>query len=135
MVRACVPIAGSYYLGPTALFTTSNCDTWFTFHLFHTFLLTAWSRRWYFGFLMAGIGELIEYTTLWAFKSFVIFLGTHAGQDLNTDVESLAASYLDDWLFAGGIGVVLGTIFYSTFTYPAPLRYQDIFARPLHIIY
>jgi len=135
MIPPCVPIPNAYELGPVALFTTSTCDPWFILHIFNVFMMTIWTRRWYFGFLMAGVGELIEYFSLWAFKSFIIFLGTHPGRDFNTEVENFAGSYLDDWLFAGGIGTILGWIFYLMFTYPALLRYEDIMKRPLYTIY
>lgn len=121
----CKTFVGTYDLGPVVLNTLRACDPWAVPHLINPFMVGVFTRTWWFAFFVAGLGELVEYTSLWAFKSFVIFLGTHEGTDFNHDVENLAGSYLEDWLFQGGLGTLMAWVFYQTFVFPAMLRGRD----------
>lgn len=136
MVPPCIEISNVYDIGPLAMVNTYACDPWAIPHVVVPFLITVWSRSWWFGFLMAGVGELVEYFGAWAFKSFVIFVGTRNGVDFNHDIESLAGSYVDDWLIQGTlVGVFLGWIFYKTFSYPRLISAWDFLNNQLWFIY
>jgi len=126
MIPACTQYVGTYHLGPVVLKTLSACDPWAVPHILNPLFAGIWTRTWWFAFFVSGIGELIEYSALTAYQSFVIFLGTHKGVDFNQDIENLAGSYVDDWLFQGGIGTLLAWIFINHFTYPALIRIQDL---------
>lgn len=124
---SCVPVYGTYDLGPFVMTIQKACDLWVVPHLMVPFLATIFTRSAWFGFFIAGIGELVEYFAGTAFGNFVIFVGTANGGDINHDNENFAGSYIEDWLIQGGIGsLVLGWIFYSYFTYPALLRWEDL---------
>jgi len=125
MIPPCQLFVGTYDLGPVVLKTLQSCDFWAVPHIINPFLAAVWTRTWWFGFAIAGFGELLEYFALWAFESFVIFLGTHKGTDFNHDVENLAGSYIEDWLFQGGLASLLAYVFYQTFVFPALLQWKD----------
>jgi len=122
----CQTFVGTYDLGPVVLKTLQSCDPWAVPHFINPFLAAVWTGNWWVAFFLAAIGELAEYFSLWAFESFVIFLGTHKGTDFNHDVENLAGSYLEDWLFQGGLATVTSYVFIHTFVFPAMLRWEDL---------
>ena len=124
MIPACKTYVGTYNLGPTVLNTLSSCDPWAVPHLVNPFLFGVWTKSPLLAFFLAGIGELVEYTALTLFQSFIVFLGTHEGTDFNADVENLAGSYIEDWLIQGGIGTLLAWVFYNHFVFPKLIRYS-----------
>lgn len=126
MVRPCMTAVNTYELGPVVMVSQFACDMWAVPHFIVPFMITVWTRNWFIGAFFAGFGEQIEYLALWAFKSFIIFLGTHEGRDFNRDIENLAGSYIDDTIWMGYLGVLFGTIFYKHFVHPALVRYNDI---------
>jgi len=126
MVRACSLAVNTYDLGPVVMVSQFACDHWAVPHFIIPFLMTVWTRNWFFGAFVSGFGEQVEYFVLWALKSFVIFLGTHKGTDLNHDIENMAGSYIDDTIWMGYLGVFFGWVFYQHFVFPAMLRWRDV---------
>lgn len=139
-IPSCSPVYGTYDLGPFVFTAHYACDRWVVPHILTPFLMTIFTRSAWFGFFMAGIGELIEYTVGTLFGSFVIFVGTANGGDIIHDAENMCGAFVEDWLIQGGLGsFVLGWFFYSYFTYPALLRVDDLWSSrryyPRLIIY
>lgn len=122
--------------GVVALFLLSECDRWSVLHIVTPFLLTVYTRSGFFGFFMAGIGEFLEYFGLTLWGTFAIFVtNTNTKVDPNTDVESLANIFVADWLLQGGIGVLLGWVFYQMVECPALYKWEDIWKRPYTFCY
>ena len=136
MVRPCMPAVNTYELGPVVMVSQFACDQWAVPHFIVPFMITVWTRNWFVGAFFAGFGEQVEYLALWAFQSFIIFLGTHEGTDFNRDIENLAGSHIDDTIWMGYLGVFFGWVFYQHFVFPALLRYKDIWnGRVLRVIF
>lgn len=126
MVRACIPVLTAAGLLPGDMVNTFACDQWAAIHVINPFLLTVYSRSAFFGFFMAGIGELIEAVFLWCFSNYAIYVSA------NSQGETIAMSLVDDWLIQGGIGALMGWVFYRTVdAYPSFLNYT----KPLHLFY
>jgi hypothetical protein len=135
-IPACVSAGSTYDLGPVVMTSQFACDAWAVPHFIIPFMMTIWTRFWFFGAFMAGFGEQLEYLTLWGLGSFVIFLGGTNGKDFNHDVENLAGSYIDDTIWMGYLGVFLGWVFVNYFVYPGLVRYRDVWnGRILHVLF
>lgn len=137
MVRPCSdsPRSALRY-GVVAFYVLSECNRWAALHIATPFLLTIWSRSAFFGFFMAGIGELLEYFLLTLWETFAVFVTNNGTKiDPNVDVESLANIFVGDWLIQGGIGALLGWTFYQMVESPALLDWQDLWKRPFTFCY
>lgn len=126
MIPPCTVVTNAYALGPVAFVSHYSCDIWAVPHFVAPFMVTLWTRWWFFGAFIAAFGEQIEAVLLWAFQSFVVFVGGTGEGDFNVDAENLAGSQIDDIVWMGYLGVFFGWVFYSHFAYPALLRYRDI---------
>ena len=137
MVRPCQDgLRSNLSEGVVALFLFSECDRWSVLHIVTPFLLTIYTRSGFFGFFMAGLGEFIEYFLLTLWGTFSIFVtNTNTKIDPNTDIESLANIFVADWLIQGGIGVLLGWVFYQMLDFPALYKWEDIWKRPYTFCY
>lgn len=122
----CTPIIGTYELGPMVMVSHYACDLWAAPHFLVPFLVTVWTRSWLVGAFFAPFGEVLEYFVYWAFRSFVIFLGTQVDQNL----ENLVGTHIDDVAWMGWLcGVSLGTIYYMHFYAPRLVTLGDVWGR------
>lgn len=115
----CVEWDGSY-LRPLEIVSHYVCDAWAVPHFLNPFLFTLWTRNPLAGLLIAAVGELVEYTVLLLFRSFIIFLGDAGG------TENVAAIIFDDIMWMGGGGALLGLVFCLVWDFPILLRGCDI---------
>lgn len=92
-----------------------DIDIWAAPHIVNPFTLYLFSRSTCFTFLVVGVFEIFEILAVTIFRNYVIFFVTEADDD-----ETISSSILGDWLFQGGIGILIGWLFVWVVGAPKP---------------
>ena len=113
MIPPCIDVVSSNTTSIVAFTNTFACDKWAVPHIVAPFVVAIMTRNPWFGFVMAGIAEMLEYLVYAIAGNFVVFVFTGTdGITENDRTENVAGILLEDWLIQGGIGaLILGSVF------------------------